>query len=746
MSARSMKRARQRQVAKEQRRSERLGRRSKAAIGAGAALGATVLFAPSAQAESFTVTKLDDDGTDGTLRNELADAAADPGFDIVNFQPGLTGTILLNGEQLILDEDTEVRGPGRDVITVSGNDQSRVFYMNTDSPSRPSVISGLTITGGNSGVLPGGGIFVQDSVLRLEDVAITGNTTTDEGGGIAGKYVGLEIVDSTISGNSAGDEQNTGDGGGIYLYDSEGDYGPLLIENTTISGNSATGDGGGIYFETLYIGGRIKDSTISGNTADDSGGGVYLYDLDDYAQLNFENTGISGNTAGDDGGGAYLGGEDTVDGSILFLDSTVSGNTAGAETPEPNEGDGGGIMLGNMDEEGQFKIEGSTISGNTADDDGGGVVFYDSRGTIRVNRTTISGNTATDDGGGAYLYDVAYDRPGGLYYGPINEGSAHFNDSTIASNSAAEGGGIFNFEDDVLLRNTIVADNTNGDLAEAAVVNSQTFLLDFSLIENVAPSADTEDKTEGSNIIGQDPQLGPLADNGGPTQTHAPAFTSPVVDQGSSNALVDQRYFLRPFDQPDRAQPNLPGADASDIGAVELQAAPPQPQGSCNGEAATVVLAPEGETTFGTDGRDVIVGNGDQNAIRGKGGNDLICGFGGRDLLGGGPGNDEILGQAGNDNMIGDQNNDTMRGGAGNDKVSGTTGNDRMFGNAGRDRLTGAAGNDRASGGPQDDVLIGGSGADDLRGGAGKDRLNGGKGLDQLAGGAGRDQEIQQRR
>src|SRR5687767_2314161 len=297
MSARSMKRARQRQIAKDQRRSERLGLRSKTAIGAGAALGATVLFAPSASADQFTVTTLADAPAtappdfNGTLRDALYDANQTLGHDIVSFDPALNGTITLTEGQLRLYEDTEIIGPGRDVITVSGNDQSRVFYMNAFN-NQPSVISGLTITGGNSGDGSGGGIFVQYSNLVLEDVAVTGNETISNGGGIFARHAGLEIHDSTISGNTAGNDQVSADGGGIYFdqagkYEYPGDFGPLEIRDTTISGNTASDDGGGIYLYELYQG-TIRDSAITGNSAADEGGGIYLYSVGDSGSFTVE--------------------------------------------------------------------------------------------------------------------------------------------------------------------------------------------------------------------------------------------------------------------------------------------------------------------------------------------------------------------------------------------------------------------------------------------------------------------------
>lgn len=75
------------------------------------------------------------------------------------------------------------------------------------------------------------------------------------------------------------------------------------------------------------------------------------------------------------------------------------------------------------------------------------------------------------------------------------------------------------------------------------------------------------------NIYGQDPKLGPLADLGGPTPTHALRFDSPALDAGSSGDLAkDQRGFTRPIDSP--AIANVQGGDGSDIGAYELNPSP----------------------------------------------------------------------------------------------------------------------------------------------------------------------------
>src|SRR5262249_19308959 len=83
----------------------------------------------------------------------------------------------------------------------------------------------------------------------------------------------------------------------------------------------------------------------------------------------------------------------------------------------------------------------------------------------------------------------------------------------------------------------------------------------------------------GPNIIGQDPQLGPLQNNGGTTLTLRRLATSPVTDKGLSYGGRDQRGVKRPIDIPGKS--NAPGGDGGDMGSVELTQAeatiPPAP-------------------------------------------------------------------------------------------------------------------------------------------------------------------------
>ena len=98
------------------------------------------------RAFNSTVTNLDDSG-DGSLRQAILDANANPGADTIDFQDELSGTIpLTSGELPTITEDLTITGPGTFSITVSGNHASRVFQVNGKVTA---AISGLTISDGS---------------------------------------------------------------------------------------------------------------------------------------------------------------------------------------------------------------------------------------------------------------------------------------------------------------------------------------------------------------------------------------------------------------------------------------------------------------------------------------------------------------------------------------------------------------------------------------------------------------------
>ena len=238
------------------------------------------------------VTNLNDSGV-GSLRQAIIDVN-DGGT--ITFLDGLTGTITLS-DQLTIDKALTITGPGADQLTVSGNDATRVLYI---EPQVRVEISGLTISGGRAA--EGAGVFVDQAVLDLSDSVVTGNVATSDdqtgglrGGGIYINAGALGIENSTIANNSA----VNGAGGGIVSISFD-----TRITNSTISGNTATGtsaDGAGIYNAGLL---QVTNSTISGNTAEGSGGAIYNTTLGGFRGLQITSSTLAGNE-GDVGAAIY---------------------------------------------------------------------------------------------------------------------------------------------------------------------------------------------------------------------------------------------------------------------------------------------------------------------------------------------------------------------------------------------------------------------------------------------------------
>ena len=195
---------------------------------------------------------------------------------------------------------------------------------------------------------------------------------------------------------------------------------------------------------------------------------------------------------------------------------------------------------------------------NTADFGGGGGIYNSSTGTVNLTNSTLSSNSANDDGGAG----SSFGNGGGIANdssGPVN--IAH---STLANNSAsANGGGIYNNSTGpVQISNSIVALNT---ATTAGPDLSGTFTANYTFIGNPAGAV----INGGTGNLNGDPQLDPLANNGGPTQTHLPQPDSTAIDAGdpafTPPPSTDQRGFARV------AGPRV------DMGSVETGVVTPTP-------------------------------------------------------------------------------------------------------------------------------------------------------------------------
>src|SRR5947207_1887296 len=256
-----------------------------------------------------------------------------------------------------------------------------------------------------------------------------------------------------------------------------------------------------------------------------------------------------------DGNADFGGGISNRFGTSLTVENcTISGNVAGSI------GGGGIANIGAT-----TTIINSTISGNTTSSVGGGIA--NAFGTVTITNSTISGNSATGT-------STSSEGGGGIFNG--SSGGVNLTNSTITNNSSSNfgsGGGVQNPTGMVNVRNTIIAKNTGSSFTFPdfqGTLTSQGFnLIGDNSGATITPAQFTDQiGTAGSP---KDPLLGPLKNNGGPTQTHALLSGSTAIDKGDSGgSSTDQRGYTRPADLPGIT--NVTGGDASDIGAFEVPA------------------------------------------------------------------------------------------------------------------------------------------------------------------------------
>ena len=214
------------------------------------------------------------------------------------------------------------------------------------------------------------------------------------------------------------------------------------------------------------------------------------------------------------GGGIFI-----HSGALLLQNSTVSGNNATM---------GGGIAAAAT-----AQLIGVTVSGNrpsTGRLTRGGGIIISSTGSLLLGNATVSGNTAVDETGAA-------SQGGGVH----SSGTLVIIASTISANSAGEGGGLYSVAPATgaatSLQNSLISHGTGGACGGPGLDN-------LTATANVISDATCQFK-DPSNLQSVNPQIGALADNGGPTNTHALQPTSPAIHHAGSCATTDQRGFTR---------------------------------------------------------------------------------------------------------------------------------------------------------------------------------------------------------
>ena len=236
--------------------------------------------------------------------------------------------------EITIGNRVDIEGPGESIITISGNDVSRIFFVPSSSTT---TISGLTISNGNG----------------------VGSVDSGDGGGIYSKGR-FTMNECTIISNSASG------GGGIFLFRT------ATINSCLFTLNSG-GNGGAV-----RNGGNttINNSTFFDNEASGSGGAIASFKI-----LTTNNCTFSFNEAG------TFGGAINNTGIVTLNSCTIAFNRA--------NDDGGALRVRNNGK--IYNINSCTIFGNTTGGSGGGIQKRDSA-TVNLRNSIVAGNIATGSG------------------------------------------------------------------------------------------------------------------------------------------------------------------------------------------------------------------------------------------------------------------------------------------------------------------------------------------------------------
>ncbi len=402
-----------------------------------------------------------------------------------------------------------------------------VLLANNDGKASKIKFSN-TIFAGSSTISMTGGEYKLDAAVTI--IGPTAPLTLDAGGTsrifrttAAAAGAEFSISDLTLAHGSV-----NGDGGGIFF-----DAGKLNLDRVTVTNCQSTNYGGGIYAKAAGVVVSLTDSQVTNNSTTISGGGISLY-----------------------------GDSSVATGRLNLLRSTIADNSSTAI--------GAGISI-NV---GGFSISDCALTGNNA----GNGIYSPRGGAIEVNtwatllptpQFTIRNSTLSDNIAYKLFFGTQHEGYGGaiaFFQGPA---MLDISNSTIVNNSTGFGGGGLNIlsQANLNLTSSIVAGNLSvtgpPDISFSGTIQGSSNLIG---VADVGGFTLQPGNLSGTKAAPLDAKLGPLADNGGPTKTHALLPGSPAINAGinSSGLLLDQRGtgFAR----------NVNGA--VDIGAFEVQQSP----------------------------------------------------------------------------------------------------------------------------------------------------------------------------
>ncbi len=401
----------------------------------------------------------------------------------------LTGTAALGG-----DWDLEVQSGDIEAKLAIADQAQRAYQGTLD------IINVTTTADDGAGSLRAA--IVQANLTAESDTIVFSGTVFEDN--ISDSiYIDSELaIDSTIAINGTGTNKLTISGDDqSRLFNVSGD-GNLALNNVTLSEGYSDESGGGILNDGIL---SLTNSRVTFSSSDDDGGGIYNRGV-----ATLSNSTIDSNYSLDDGGGIRN------DGVLNIINSTMKYNMA----ENDNISSDGGGLINTID--GIAIIINSTISSNDAGN--GGAIQND--GTLTIRRSTITNNTATNNVGGV---NNSFNSTTGEAIGTTNiqntiiAGNIDYtiNAALNETDRPDVSGGINAFDD----RGGNLIGNTSGTQGPAGSI-------DFNRSTLI-----------GSSTAPIDAKLNPLADNGGPTQTHTLQANSLAIDAGITTGTpsTDQR-------------------------------------------------------------------------------------------------------------------------------------------------------------------------------------------------------------
>jgi predicted outer membrane repeat protein len=554
----------------------------------------------------LTVSTVADNGA-GSLREAIAAARSG---DTIQFSASLANqTLTLSSGQIEISigKNLSIDGAGAANLTISGNNASRIFQLNSTSVTPTSLtVKNLTLANGYTSQQGGAITTTHQGVLAVENVMFKNNVADKGGGAIFSAFEGsLTVIGSKFDGNkaiAANDERGAGaiaffGPGNLTVRNSEFTNnrgingaainslnGKLIVENSKFINNDTKaaffdtgktndflrGFVGAIYTDRANNSITIKNSIFEGNIAKGAGGAVHLF-ADPEDVVTIENSSFQNNQA------------------------------IGLQGGEAGKGGGISMIRDGSSAQGVFILSNTTVANNTGYDQGGGLWVNKSQSTI-TNSTfsgnRIIGNKGQNSGGAMMIYSPTQ---------IIN--------TTIANNYAGWVGGGITASDDapVTVKNTIFYNNTanNGTNKWGIQQNTNRQLIDkggnIQFPAKLTNNFNDYNATATIRII--DPQLSPLQDNGGGFLTHALLAGSPAINSGVTldSPTTDQRGILRD--------------GQIDVGAFEVGA---------------IALS-------GSSGNDVLLGTVGQDTLIGGMGDDVLIGGLSADVQSGGAGSDRFV-------------------------------------------------------------------------------------------------------